>query len=221
MASSRPKKTRSLKTGSTRTRASKPLPRPHKRPTQERSRFTVAALYQAFVRIWHRDGPDAASMRAIAEEAGYAVGTLYEYFPNREAVLSGYFRHCLDDLARRLRGADNDPALPWRARLRRLVAATLDEAGQAPYFDAQMLLSESAIADVAEHRKAFTRLCNTIETLMRKWPDLPALPREQVERLVLHLWGGRRYAILLGRDQSMASEIDGITAMLAALIEAG
>jgi len=199
--------------------ARKALPRPHKRPSQARSRFTVQVLYEAFVRIWRRDGPRAASMRAVAAEAGYAVGTLYGYFPNREALLSGYFRHCLDDLCRRLREADAqaDASASWQERLRRLVAVTLDEPRRAPYFDSDMLLSEAAIADAAQHRRAFSLLCDTWYALMSSWPDLPALDRAVVDTLVTMLWGGRRYAILLGRRRSSSEEVQRATSMAAAL----
>jgi AcrR family transcriptional regulator len=200
--------------------ARKALPRPHKRPSQARSRFTVLALYEAFVRIWRRSGPAAATMRAVAADAGYAVGTVYEYFPNREALLSGYFRHCLDDLCRRLREADAraDANTGWQERLRLLVSVTFDEAREAPYFDSDMLLSESAIADGAQHRRAFGLLCETWHALLSSWPDLPAVDRTVVETLVTTLWGGRRYAILLGRRRSSAEEIERATTMLTALL---
>lgn len=196
----------------------KTLPRPHKRPSQDRARFTVQAIYDAFVRIWRRDGPQATTTRAIAHEAGYAVGTLYEYFPNREAVLSGYFRHCLEHLLARMRAADDDASLAWQARLRRLVAVSLDEAGEAPYFDAEMLLAEAAIAGLAEHRKAFARLCDTWQSLLDGWPDLKRLERHALEDLVTHLWGARRYAILLGRGRVRARDVDRATAMLIAML---
>jgi AcrR family transcriptional regulator len=201
--------------------AQKPLPRPHKRPKQARAQFTLQVLYDAFVRIWRRDGYAAASMRAVAAEAGYAVGTLYEYFPNREAMLSGYYRYCLDALCERLveRDAQADRAAPWRARLRGLVSATLDEARKAPYFDAQMLLLESSIADAAQHRKAFARICDTWQALLASCNDLPPIARGDVETLVTTLWGARRYAILLGRRRATASDVDRMTAMLVPLLE--
>jgi AcrR family transcriptional regulator len=200
--------------------AKKALPKPHKRPSQERSQFTVQTLYDAFVRIWQRDGPAAATMRAIAAEAGYAVGTLYEYFPNRDAVLSGYFRYCVDDLCQRMRDADANTELAWQQRLRKLVSVTLDEAQQAPYFDADMLLLESRIADGPQHRKAFARLCDAWRGRLSSWPDLPTLPSDAVDALVLNLWGARRYAIVLGRhrEQSCATEVNRTTAMLEALL---
>jgi AcrR family transcriptional regulator len=200
----------------------KALPRPHKRPKQARSQFTLQALYDAFVRIWRREGYAGATMRAVAAEAGYAVGTLYEYFPNREALLSGYYRYCLDALCDRLRERDAAmaAATPWPERLRALVSATLDEAREAPYFDAEMLLLEATIADAAQHRKAFARICNTWLSLLERCSDLPALDRATVELLVTTLWGGRRYAILLGQRRATAKDVDRMTAMLVTLIVA-
>jgi AcrR family transcriptional regulator len=200
--------------------STKPLPSPHKRPKQARSQFTLQALYDAFVRIWRRGGWGAVSMRSLAAEAGYAVGTLYEYFPNREAMLSGYYRYCLDSLSERLRELDAaaGAGTPWPARLRGLVSVTFDEARKAPYFDAEMLLLESTIADAAQHRKAFARLCDTWQALLASWPDLPALDRNTIELLVTTLWGARRYGIILGQRRATASDVDRATAMLVALL---
>jgi len=72
--------------------------KPLKRPSQRRAKFTVQAIYEAFVRIWQRGGAQAATTRAVALEAGCSVGTLYEYFPNKEALLSGYVRHTIEVL---------------------------------------------------------------------------------------------------------------------------
>ena len=201
-------------------RERKVLSRPHKRPSQARSQFTVQALYEAFVRIWRRQGPAAAGMRAIAEEAGYAVGTLYEYFPNRQAVLSGYFRYCLDDVCRRLREANDEVGAtrPWEERLRSMVAATLDVDTPAPYFDADMLLLEADVADGPQHRRAFAMLCETWRLQLSSWPDLPTPSDDVIETLVVHAWGARRYAILLGRRESTWRDVDRTSAMLAALL---
>ncbi|ASK35304.1 TetR family transcriptional regulator [Alcanivorax sp. N3-2A] len=195
----------------------KPLPRPHKRPSQARALFTVQALYDGFVRIWRRDGPAAATTRAIAEESGYAVGTLYDYFPNRDALLAGYVRHCLEDLCQRLHEADSAPGA-WRERLRRLVAITLDQDGQAPYFDATMLAMEGQIADTGHHRRAFQLLCEAWTQRLAAWPDLPARNAQVVPTLVWTVWGARRYAVLLERDAPSDEEVARISVMLEALL---
>ena len=55
-----------------------PSAKPLKRPTQARARFTVQAIYDAFVRIWQRDGWQRLTTRNVALETGISVGTLYD-----------------------------------------------------------------------------------------------------------------------------------------------
>ncbi|MAB24373.1 MAG: TetR family transcriptional regulator, partial [Pseudomonadales bacterium] len=62
-----------------------PRPKPLKRPTQSRAKATVQAIFDTYVRIWQRDGWERLTTRAIALEAGVAVGTLYDYFPSKQA----------------------------------------------------------------------------------------------------------------------------------------
>ncbi|HEX2671719.1 MAG TPA: TetR/AcrR family transcriptional regulator [Polyangiaceae bacterium] len=58
-----------------------------KGPKQQRSKVTVAAILDATVQVLERQGSDAATTSRIAEVAGVSVGTLYQYFANREAIL--------------------------------------------------------------------------------------------------------------------------------------
>lgn len=58
-----------------------------KEPRQSRSRATVNAILDAMIRILDREGPEAASTSRVAEVAGVSVGTLYQYFGNRDAIL--------------------------------------------------------------------------------------------------------------------------------------
>ena len=67
-----------------------PRPRiaPRKRPSQERSRATVDAVLDATARILVKEGYDRASTNRIALAAGVSVGSLYQYFPSKEALVS-------------------------------------------------------------------------------------------------------------------------------------
>lgn len=55
-------------------------------PVQERSKFTVDVIIEGAIRIFNRDGLAVATTIKIAEKAGVSVGSLYEYFPNKEAI---------------------------------------------------------------------------------------------------------------------------------------
>src|SRR3954470_18666319 len=59
---------------------------PRKLPRQRRSKATVQAILDACAEGLQRGGYHSLSTHAIAVRAGASVGTLYQYFPNREAV---------------------------------------------------------------------------------------------------------------------------------------
>ncbi|MGN5476313.1 TetR/AcrR family transcriptional regulator [Cupriavidus basilensis] len=174
--------------------------KPLKRPSQARARFTVQAIYEAFVRIWRRDGPAAATTRTVALEAGYSVGTLYEYFLNRDALLSGYVRHIVETILGRIRAEVTEAtALPWSARVTHLVRLTCcDPRLQLPYFDLAMLESEDRIAEPKHHRRVFDEFCRAWQAALDACPDLPVpASAETVQTLVMAVWGARRYRLLL------------------------
>jgi AcrR family transcriptional regulator len=61
---------------------------PRKSAGQARSRATVQAILDAAAQILVNDGYDAATTNAIARLAGVSVGSLYQYFPSREAIVA-------------------------------------------------------------------------------------------------------------------------------------
>ena len=68
--------------------ARKPLTKPRKKASQGRSRALVDTLIEATARILVREGFDKASTNRIAEKAGVSVGSLYQYFPSKEALVA-------------------------------------------------------------------------------------------------------------------------------------
>jgi AcrR family transcriptional regulator len=68
--------------------ARKPLTKPRKYASQERSRATIEALVEATARILVKEGFDKASTNRIAHEAGVSIGSLYQYYPSKEALVA-------------------------------------------------------------------------------------------------------------------------------------
>ena len=68
--------------------ARRPLTKPRKVASQERARATVDALVEATARILVKEGFDKASTNHIAEVAGVSIGSLYQYFPSKEALVA-------------------------------------------------------------------------------------------------------------------------------------
>ncbi|HVP68678.1 MAG TPA: TetR/AcrR family transcriptional regulator [Anaeromyxobacteraceae bacterium] len=61
---------------------------PRKEPAQARSRVTYDAIVAATARVLVKDGYDALSTNRVAREAGVSVGSLYQYFPGKEALVA-------------------------------------------------------------------------------------------------------------------------------------
>ncbi|RQO43990.1 TetR/AcrR family transcriptional regulator [Variovorax sp. KBW07] len=177
-----------------------PRSKPLKRPTQARSKFTVQAIYDAFVRIWNAHGWEGVTTRAVALETGIAVGTLYDYFPDKEALLSGYVRHCIEALLARI---DTEAVVPtdidWRERVRRLVRLTCDTRLEGlPAFDHEMLMLEHRVAEPKHHRRVYDELAERWLRAFAACTDLrPAPSPATLHALLTAAWGGRRYRLLV------------------------
>lgn len=65
---------------------------PRKSPKQDRSLKMVEVLLRATARVLVEEGWEAASTNRIAKVAGVSVGSLYQYFPNRDALVMAVAR---------------------------------------------------------------------------------------------------------------------------------
>jgi AcrR family transcriptional regulator len=106
--------------------AQRPLTKPRKSASQERSRATVDALIEATARILVREGFDRASTNRIAREAGVSVGSLYQYYPSKEALVAAVIERHRQDLMQVARNALAEAAmLPLEEATRRLVGVAV------------------------------------------------------------------------------------------------
>ena len=102
-------------------RGRKPVISPRKAPQQRRSSRLVADILEAAVRVLVREGAHRFTTARVAATAGISVGSLYQYFPNKEAILfrlqAQEWRGTMDQLQRIL----TDPGAAPLARLQSAV----------------------------------------------------------------------------------------------------
>jgi AcrR family transcriptional regulator len=99
---------------------------PRKVPSQARSEALVDAIIEAAVRILLRDGYSRLTTKTVAEVAGVSVGSLYQYFPNKQAILAEIIRRRTGDIVAALLKACED-ASTIRAFSEALVTTFLAE----------------------------------------------------------------------------------------------
>jgi AcrR family transcriptional regulator len=73
--------------------------KPRKAPIQARSAVTVETLHAATIQVLIREGLSRCTTTRIAERAGTSVGSLYQYYPNRDALLAAVLEKHLEGIA--------------------------------------------------------------------------------------------------------------------------
>lgn len=77
---------------------SQPALKPRKTPIQARSTTTVDAILQATLQVLVAVGKERLTTTRVAARAGVSVGTLYQYFPNKSALLQAALRRHMDEV---------------------------------------------------------------------------------------------------------------------------
>ena len=76
---------------------------PRKTGSQGRSRATIDALVEATARVLTKEGYQRASTNKIAAVAGVSIGSLYQYFPSKEALVAAVIERHTRELSRVVR----------------------------------------------------------------------------------------------------------------------
>jgi AcrR family transcriptional regulator len=71
---------------------------PRKSPVQARSAASVDAILEATIQVLLRIGKERLTTTRVALRAGVSVGTLYQYFPNKRALLQAALKHHLEEV---------------------------------------------------------------------------------------------------------------------------
>lgn len=98
-------------------------------PTQERAAVTVEAILQAAAELFCNLGYDHASTNRIAERAGVSIGSLYQYFGNKEAILEALLNEhqsAVHEVVEEALVILDDPDVPLRRGLEGLLIRLVD-----------------------------------------------------------------------------------------------
>ncbi|MEW5423437.1 TetR family transcriptional regulator [Amorphus sp. 3PC139-8] len=103
-----------------------------KSPKQERSAELVATILDAAIQVLEKEGVQRFTTARVAERAGVSVGSLYQYFPNKAAILfrlqSDEWRQTTDLLSDILQGTDTPPLDRLRALVHAFIRSECEEA---------------------------------------------------------------------------------------------
>ena len=139
-----------------------------KRPKQARSTELVAAIFEAAAQVLAEEGAQRFTTARVAEKAGVSVGSLYQYFPNKAAILfrlqSDEWRRTSDLLRDILEDARRPPLERLRAFVHAFIRSECDEAAM------RVALDDAAplYRDAPEAREARASGDRTMRVFMRE-----------------------------------------------------
>ncbi|WP_204114880.1 TetR/AcrR family transcriptional regulator [Shimia biformata] len=160
-----------------------PIANPRKTPRQARAEATVEAIEQAAARILVQGGIEALNTNRIAEVAGVSVGSLYQYFPNKTAIMGALIRRKRARLLDGLRAAVASDAPP-NTHMRRLILAFIHHQTGWPQL-AQALDRAEVFLPLDEETRRFEAeiLSILLPPVTAFGPDDPALAARDIMAL--------------------------------------
>jgi AcrR family transcriptional regulator len=184
-----------------------------KRPSQERSRELVEWIVEAAARVVQRDGYEGLTTNHIAEEAGVSIGSVYQYFPTKDAILAELTRRHVEEGM----GAFREIFVLWRTdppsdlalAVRSLVQLSVDVNSPARLHEA--LYERSAVNAAAALAEAsfHAELVTGVTALVKRFAVCGEHPSRAAELLVSSTWATVHEVILAqDTDELRASAID-------------
>jgi len=147
--------------------------KPRKSPRQPRAEKTVAALLEAAAQVLERDGLEGFNTNAVARRAGVSIGSLYQYFPGKDALTLALIHREGERFHAEAAQAMTAPS--GALGLKAFVSACVRQQLQRPTLARLLDVEESRPAIRAEAGGAKALTAMLIEILARN--DLPPQPR--------------------------------------------
>lgn len=145
---------------------------PRKIPRQARAEATVDAILEAAARILERKGREAYTTNAVAELAGVSIGSLYQYFPSKDAITRALIERQNSALLADL--ALIDPAEAKRNALQRLIAVAVDHQLQRSALARLLDIEELRLPAQKDHAARGEKVFRIVETCIAASGFAPA-----------------------------------------------
>jgi AcrR family transcriptional regulator len=196
---------------------------PRKPPIQKRSRATVDELLLAATQVFETHGYAAGTTNRIAERAGVSIGTLYQYFPSKEAIAVSLLERHIADTDQRLHewvGHMIAERHGLRAALHDYVTGMMETHSGRPRLQ-HILLEDTPLPDRVHQAvlDAERAAANTVAGLLRSYSEVRHAHLEQAGFVVVQTVESLTHRFAAHPDQQIISRA-GFVNELVTMLEA-
>jgi AcrR family transcriptional regulator len=170
---------------------------PRKAPIQARSTVTVEAISEATIQVLLRHGAERLTTTRVAERAGVSVGTLYQYYPNKQSVLFAVLEHHMNNVAARVEAACESAChKPLAEMMRDMVEAFVDAKMERADISVALYRVSADVGGPALIKRISQRSRKAIEAMLQTAPDAKSPPDKFAIDIMLAAMAGAMRSLL-------------------------
>lgn len=170
---------------------------PRKTPVQARSAITVEAISEATIQVLLSHGSERLTTTRIANRAGVSVGTLYQYYPNKESVLFAALEHHLNTVLAKVEAACEGAChKPLAEMIKEMVEAFVGAKMERADISAALYRVSADVGGPALIKQISQRMRRAVEAMLQTATDIASPPERLVIETMLAAMAGTMRSLL-------------------------
>jgi AcrR family transcriptional regulator len=170
---------------------------PRKTPLQARSTVTVEAISEATIQVLLSHGADRLTTTRVAQRAGVSVGTLYQYYPNKQSLLFAVLENHLTNVMATVEAACESAChKPLAEMIREMVEAFVDAKMDRADISVALYQVAADVGGPALIKRINQRSRKTVEAMLETASDIKSPPDKFAIDIMLSAMAGAMRSLL-------------------------
>jgi AcrR family transcriptional regulator len=170
---------------------------PRKTPIQARSAVTVEAISEATIQVLLSQGVERLTTTRVAQRAGVSVGTLYQYYPNKQSLLFAVLENHLNSVAAKVETAcERARHKPLAEMIREMVEAFVDAKMERADTSVALYRASADAGGPTLMKRISQRTRKAVEAMLQTAPDAKSAPDKFAIDMMLAAMAGAMRSLL-------------------------
>jgi AcrR family transcriptional regulator len=170
---------------------------PRKTPIQARSAVTVEAISEATIQVLLSQGVERLTTTRVAQRAGVSVGTLYQYYPNKQSLLFAVLENHLNSVAAKVETAcERAHHKPLAEMIREMVEAFVDAKMERADTSVALYRASADAGGPTLMKRISQRSRKAVEAMLQTAPDAKSAPDKFAIDMMLAAMAGAMRSLL-------------------------
>jgi AcrR family transcriptional regulator len=170
---------------------------PRKTPIQARSTVTVEAISEAAIQVLLSHGAERLTTTRVADRAGVSVGTLYQYYPNKQSLLFAVLENHFNQVESRIEAAcERACRKPLSEMTKETVEAFVDAKMERADISVALYRVAADVGGPTLVKRVNQRTRNAVEAMLETASDIKSPPDKFAVEIMLSAMGGAMRSLL-------------------------